>query len=284
MQRTFTDTAHTTESDQEAFERGFHGDPKPLKWDDLLAFPRVLLVAEAGAGKTFECEARARAMSERGQAAFFLRLDALATGSVGKALRPKLRRRFKVWLTSSTRPGYFFLDSVDELQLVHATFRQALERLADELEGALSRAFIVVTSRPVPIDRQAFAETLPVPIKEAMDPDQDKFIRVAMRDPNPSQRSSAPAGIKEVTLLPLDKLQIAELARKYHVRAPDQLLEQIESRNAYDFARWPQELIELCEDWRQHGQIRPHHDQVESHVQARLTARVDRPAVRATLW
>ncbi|MCB2777006.1 hypothetical protein KQ804_14755, partial [Listeria monocytogenes] len=74
----------------------------------------------------------------------------------------------------------FFLDSIDELQLVHKSFREALKRLAHDLEGALGRATIVVTSRPVAIDRRAFQEILPVPqpAREALNGEQ--FVRIAV--------------------------------------------------------------------------------------------------------
>ncbi|VWB54162.1 hypothetical protein BLA15945_02531 [Burkholderia lata] len=50
----------------------------------------------------------------------------------------------------------------------------------------------------------------------------------------------------------------------------------IDARHARDFARRPQDLIELCDDWRTHGEIRAHFDQVKSHVHAQLAARPDR--------
>lgn len=278
MERTFCQTADPLSSgdDETEFTREFDTDRKPLTWDNVLQHPRVLLVAEAGAGKSHECEAQANLLFGRGEPAFFLRLEHIAARGVDGLLRPKQRTRFKAWLASPSQVGYFFLDSIDELQLVYGSFKDALLRVADDLDNALGRAVIVVTSRPVPIDRQAFSEILPVPLKLAKEVVGDEFVQVAMRDSTAEQDEEAEVCIREFSLQPLSNEQILELAREHRVTSPEELLKEIEVRNAHDFARWPQELIELCDDWRIHRSIRPHRQQIESHLSARLSARPDR--------
>ncbi|MBB3180959.1 ATP-binding protein [Variovorax sp. Sphag1AA] len=278
MQRTFrektneeTTTAGFSTRDHRFLERN-----ADLNWDQVLQSRRVLLVADAGAGKSYECERRAASMFDRGEAAFYLRLENLLADGVVGLLRRKQRQRFEAWAASSSQLGYFFLDSIDELQLVHGSFKEALYRLSEDLEGALGRAVIVVTSRPVPIDRQAIAEILPVPERPSKRMEAKAFVEVAMRSPRVNDGESPPETLKEISLLPLGDRQITDLAREHGVESPEDLLRQIHARNAHDFARWPQELIELCDDWREHGEIRPHFRQVESHVRARLTARDDR--------
>ena len=56
----------------------------------------------------------------------------------------------------------------------------------------------------------------------------------------------------------------------------DRLIGEIERRNAYEDARRPEDLIELCSDWIEHKSIRRHADQVASGVAVRLKARTDR--------
>ena len=122
-------------------------------------------MAEAGAGKTQVCEARAEDLFKRGEAAFFLRLETVAANGIRSSVFGEaLKKRFDEWRASSSQIGYFFFDSIDELQLAHGDFRNALKRVHEDLEGALGRAtVVVVTSRPVDIDRRAFADVLPVP-------------------------------------------------------------------------------------------------------------------------
>lgn len=246
-----------------------------IGWIDLLKFPRILLVSEAGAGKTYECQQQASSLFDLGEAAFFLPLERVATGGVDSILYGQHLQRFKQWLASSSQAAYFFLDSIDELQLVYGSFRDALKRLANDLGGALGRATIIVTSRPVAIDRQAFKEILPVPEPASETLDGEEFVRIATHGPKEGGQNQ-PLPFIEVELLPLTDQQIIEFLRDRGVVSPETLVSAINARHAGDFARRPQDLIELCDDWRDHGEIRPHFEQVKSHVHARLAARPDR--------
>lgn len=134
---------------------------------------------------------------------------------------------------------------------------------------------MVVTARPVPIDRRAFKEILPVQAAVGVVDSEDEFIRIAMDGPSKS-KDDAPPSHREVELLPLTGPQIIEFARARGVANPDVLLQAIDAKHAREFARKPQDMIELCDDWREHGRIRAHLDQIQTHVRASLTARPDR--------
>lgn len=250
-------------------------DEAGIGWEELLKSRRILIVSEAGAGKTYECESKARELFVRGEAAFFMSLETVASTGVAATLFGDDLSRFTDWLASSSQIAYFFLDSIDELQLVHRSFREALRRFAHDIRGALGRATVVVTARPVPIDRQAFKEILPVPAPVRESDSQDEFIRIAMDGPSKSKDEGPPA-CREVELLPLTGPQIVEFARFRGVENPDAMLAAIDAKHAREFARKPQDLIELCDDWREHGTIRAHFDQVQTHVHTRLAARPDR--------
>jgi hypothetical protein len=247
-----------------------------IEWSALLESQRVLLVAEAGAGKTYECEAQAEDLFKRGEAAFFLRLEAVAASGIRSALNgEQLKKRFDDWRASSSQIGYLFFDSIDELHLGHGDFRNALKRVREDLEGALGRAKVVVTSRPVDIDRRAFADVLPVH-KVAIDEGHgESFVRMALQGPTDDDRLLSPP-FREVTLLPFSDEEIVEFARGQRVKNPEKLLEEIRSRHAEDFARRPQDLIELCDSWRDYGKIRSHYEQLKSHIKVRLRSRLKR--------
>ena len=55
------------------------------------------------------------------------------------------------------------------------------------------------------------------------------------------------------------------------------MLDDLKKRNAQEFARRPQDLIELCADWREHKRIRTHREQVAANVRVKLQPRDDRP-------
>lgn len=276
MDRTFKDLRKPSGKDDAselAWSERF--DESGVSWDELLGSRRILIVSEAGAGKTYECESKARGLFARGEPAFFLSLESVASAGVVAQLFGDDLGRFNDWLASSSQVAYFFLDSIDELQLVHRSFRDALRRFEHDIRGALGRATLVVTARPVAIDRQAFNEILPVPAPVREADSHDEFIRIAMDGPS-KNKDEGPPESREVELLPLSGPQILEFARSRGVENPDAMLAAIDAKHAREFARKPQDLIELCDDWREHGMLRAHFEQIKSHVRARLAARPDR--------
>jgi hypothetical protein len=276
MNRTFK-ALRTPSSTDDSFELSWSErfDESGVSWEELLKSQRILIVSEAGAGKTYECESKARELFARGEPAFFLSLESVASSGVAATLFGDEQERFANWAATSTQLAYFFLDSIDELQLAHRSFKDALRRFAHDIRGALGRTTVVITARPVPIDRQAFRDILPVPAPVRQEDSQDEFIRIAMDGPSKAKDDGPPAS-REVELLPLTGLQIIEFARSRGVHDSKDLLAAIDAKHAREFARKPQDLIELCDDWREHGLIRAHFEQIRTHVRARLAARPDR--------
>lgn len=276
MDRTFQDLRTPSGKDDQVEPAwGERFDESGISWDELLKSQRILIVSEAGAGKTYECESKARELFARGEPAFFLSLESVASAGVVATLFGDEHERFTDWLASSSQVAYFFLDSIDELQLVHRSFKDALRRFVHDIRGAVGRATVVITARPVPIDRQAFRDILPVPAPVRREDSQDEFIRIAMDGPSQTKDDGPPSS-REVELLPLTGPQIIEFARSRGVENPEALLAAIDAKHAREFARKPQDLIELCDDWREHGVLRAHFEQIKSHVRARLAARPDR--------
>jgi hypothetical protein len=114
---------------------------------------------------------------------------------------------------------------------------------------------------------------LPPPPPPSPQPDAENFASLAMRERSvldPAEASLAQK-TREVELQPLDDAQIREMASTLGVDSPDALLAAIALRNAWDFARRPQDLIELCDDWRDQRSIRTHREQLASHVRTRLS-------------
>ena len=242
-------------------------------WTDLLECKRVLILSEAGSGKTFECRHQASDLCKAGEVAFFLELASLGSGGVRDQLDMDEEDRFDAWLSSQSDVATFFLDSVDELKLTAHSFESALKRLQKSIgRERLGRAKIVITSRPVSFDREAFCRILPVPRPDAQ-PNEESFADIAM---GKCHNRSEDKGIEEkkafrtVALMPLTDEQILDFARDRGVDDPELLLRELKQRNAVAFARRPQDLIELCSGWQHHKMIRTHREQVESNVQIKL--------------
>ena len=213
--------------------------------------------------------------------AFFVELAGLATGDLRSLLDDDEEARLDAWLSSQSDVAVFFLDSIDELRLSLGSFEQALKRLKKAIGSQLGRARVVMTTRAIPFDEQLVRRLLPIPPVPSTEPSEETFAKMAMRDHQTRQvgdkDDDAAPDWRAVALMPLSDVQIVEFARVQGVEDPAVLLDDLERRNAQKFARRPQDLIELCADWREHKRIRTHRDQVAANVCMKLQPRDDRP-------
>lgn len=272
MQRSFRELSDEEVADiEKASALTRIGWTRSLTWDELLLSKRVLIVSEAGAGKTFECQVQQAKLWNGGEAAFFLDLATLAVSSVREMLSEEEEARLDTWLRSQSDIATFFLDSIDELKLTHAKFDQALKRFSKALAGQLGRTRIVITTRPVPIDRELIARNLPIPASGVAQPTAEAFADVMMdrRQSKPAE-NAGPIAWRNVGLMPLSLQQMHQFVLLQGVSDPDALLADIKERDAEEFAERPQDLVELCSDWREHQRIRSHREQVTTNVATKL--------------
>ena len=120
---------------------GFGG----IGWETLLKSSRILIISEAGTGKSYECRRTQEALWRRGEAAYVLDLADLATTDLRVLLSPN-PERFDDWASQAASVATFFLDSYDELKMTRGKFEQALNRMASALSGNLHRARVVTTT------------------------------------------------------------------------------------------------------------------------------------------
>lgn len=248
-------------------------------WDELLKSPRVLLISEAGSGKTHECKSEQKRLWDAGEAAFYLELAELAKGELDALLTPDEATRLEAWRTAQSELATFFLDSFDELQLTRGSFRTALNRLTKAIGGQLHRVRVVVTARPIAFDQSLIRERLPVPLQPEPAASPEAFADLAMgrrRDTAATTESKPPPDWRTAALMPLDDAQMRHFAQEQGVPDADAMLAAIRHDNAEDFAHRPQDLIELCASWREHGRIGSHREQVESNISVKLKPRTDR--------
>jgi hypothetical protein len=108
--------------------------------------PRVLILADPGAGKTFEALDQARKLQARGRKAFFIRIEAI-NAAFEHAFEVGTREEFNAWLGSSEE-GWFFLDSVEEAQLeTPRALEDAIRTFGARVQPARERAHVSITSR-----------------------------------------------------------------------------------------------------------------------------------------
>jgi hypothetical protein len=254
-----------------------------LRWADVLASPRVLLLAEAGTGKTAECQMQQQRLSAEGQSAFWIELASLARVDLTTAVDEADRARFEAWLHDPAKVATFFLDSVDELLLTKAKFEFALKAVARGVGDRLDRARFVVTSRPASFDRDALARILPYPDRPAIDIPVDEpgagFVEAAMGDRPKMRRMDdpqPPPTMRAIGLMPLTTKEAHRLAVVVGVTDPDAFIGALVQNDVMPFARRPQDLIELANAWVEQGRLPTHREQVRLNAIVKLRPAEDR--------
>jgi hypothetical protein len=243
-------------SDPEVYVR-FGLVDKAKSWPDLHKFHRVVVLAEAGGGKTDELKGQARRLSADGAFAFYAAvqdlgregLDASVNGGVGRN-----RAALAAW-RASEEPAWFFLDSIDEAKLDNVRLERALARLAEAITGAEARVHIVLAGRHTDWefrrDLKRLEEALPGPT----------FGRT-VAPPNPSEllvkvirhEEIRPAKIEReapvvVVLVPLDATGVRLFASGKGAPNLDSFLSAIDEGNLWQFARRPLDLDWLVQFW-----------------------------------
>jgi len=202
-------------------------------WDKLLESKRIIIVAEAGTGKTFECRTRQEGMWDKGEPAFYLDLAELAVSSLRELLPAKAKARFDAWRLAQSDIATFFLDSIEEFKLTLGSFEAALRRMSKAVAGQLSRVRILITTRPITYDYQLVETHLEAP--KSVNPGSNglTFADIATgrskRESIREKGDDAPAW-RNVALMPLSDLQIREIALTQGIEDVDALMADIHRR------------------------------------------------------
>jgi hypothetical protein len=120
-----------------------HFEFDEMGWAQVLGNRFVVILGEAGTGKTAEFEEQERAFTAKGDSAFFMPIEDLADNH----LAPALEARLEEWRATGEQ-GTFLLDSVDEARLGHpAALQRALDNFVRLLGGDGNRASVIVSCR-----------------------------------------------------------------------------------------------------------------------------------------
>jgi hypothetical protein len=247
-----------------------------LQWRDLLAKHRVIILAEPGAGKTWEIRQAAQKLRAQNSAAFFLKLEHVAD-NLETSFDVGTFDEFKVWLSGSEE-GWIFLDSVDEARLVDPRdFEKAVRRLGQAIGGAKQRAHIYITSRLHEwrwnSDARLVAEKLPYQPTAASQSQGDegakpgKGLSAAVQKKTPGETKPE---LIVVALSALMHEQMELFASKRSVEDAREMIEEVVRKDATQFASRPLDLDELIDYWRTHKKIGRRIELIRSSIETRL--------------
>jgi hypothetical protein len=249
-------------------------------WTALLRCPRVVLLAEAGSGKSVEMREQARRLMAEGTPAFFVALEALDKENLPELISPDENRAFLAWKVHDRSIAFFFLDAVDELKLTHGKLEGALTRLARETDGLLHRMHVVISSRPsdwrYSIDMGTVWSRLPIPSARDVQPPASEEAFLAALRKQEGGRTAEPLRDDEavkprtVVLLPLGEQQIEIFACSLGMNDPTAFIAEIRKRDAWTFARRPLDLVELADSWMLNGRLGTRAEQHAANLKAKL--------------
>jgi hypothetical protein len=248
LSRLFNEIPTSINNERDISEFYTNSQSKGKGWDSLLKKSRVVILAEAGSGKTAEIKEQSRTLLKEGEYSFFLRLedikdnfdDAFDHGDISL---------FSNWL-SGNEVGYFFLDSVDEAKLANERdFHKALRCFTKRINTGKPRAKIFLTSRGSswrPQTDLAFVnDLLSITDKEEM-----LFEVYSFSD--------------------LSYEQVLLFSKEQGVENFNELIAEIKINDADVFTKRPLDLIELIEYWKANSRIGSRSELLESSISAKL--------------
>ena len=260
-------------------------------WNKLLESKRIVLLAEAGSGKTQEMKQQAKRLIEEGQFGFFVPLDELDREGIVDILSPPEVENFNRWKANGQETAWFFLDAVDELKLVGGKLRRALNRLSGQLSGLMDRARVIVSCRPSDwryvVDLDTVKSTLSIPprsSKASFQPSSEAFIQPIKEEHDHALTNTEKFGefnggdsVRIVRMLPLNGRQIKLFAEESGVNDAESFLDAVSQEDALTFARRPLDLSDLITEWANSGCLGSRTRQHEGNVAAKLKDGPERP-------
>jgi hypothetical protein len=275
LDRTFHDLAVSEDEGKAAELFSLMRGNKPLRWPELLKEPRVVLLSEAGSGKTEEVRHVCRDLRAGTKHAFFLRIEHLVQ-DFDASFELGTLEEFQAWIASDDA-GWLLLDSVDEARLKDPKdFERAIRKVGGKLRGALQRAHIVITGRTDawrPKTDLLICETsLPWKAPDSAPADQQESHEVVTTT-DVGSRTWRKSSFRVVALDDLGGEQIDRFANAKGVKDIKAFRKEIDRADASSFTGRPLDLAETVEFWNTNQRISSRLDLVRASIDKRLEER-----------
>lgn len=255
---------------------GLFGDERgALVWNDLLEKPRVIVLAEAGSGKSEEFDHQRDNLVAVGQFAFGASVSNVARLGLTRALTPSDRARFDEWKASDDAPCWLFIDSVDEAKDQGHHFEDAARELAEAIAGREERVWLIISSRftdwDATADRLTFDKWLriPPPPPEPLPALEDE-VKATLRNQAKTEKPAPADPIAVLRMAGLDATRVKRFAEGSGIKDAEKLLAEIEHNDLWRFASRPLDLTWMVDFWQDHHRLGGLREMIEASLAARL--------------
>lgn len=235
-------------------------------WQEIDVGYRAVILAEAGAGKTFEMLARARYVEQQGRPSFFIRIENIDR-KFEDAFEVGSPETFAHWLDSRDE-AWFYLDSVDEARLGNPTmFEKAIRQFSARIRHAQLRAHVCISSRPyawrAKSDRDLVLQYLPFkkPLTERRGEDAERI--------EGAEHSEDALDI--LVLQPLEEGDIRTFGAHRSAKDIDRLIHELERADLMALAGRPFDLDEILDKWKAHCALGGRRELLRHSVKRRLS-------------
>ncbi|MGY6257318.1 hypothetical protein ACXIVK_28055 [Paraburkholderia caledonica] len=260
-----------SEAEPEYWWPGFEDHLIP--WTDLHSRRRVVILAEAGSGKTVELRRQTDLLRGQGSFAFYATLKDVARDGLDDVITNAERTQLQQW-RDGDEPAWIFVDSIDEAKEDKIRLGQALRQIAKAISGHEHRAFIVLSGRPTEWeferDLERLLDVLPIPEPQLpAPPDLRTVVRRLLKiDKSPELPKREEPLI--VLMAPLDDQQMRSYCAMKGVVDVDAFLRALRRANFEETARRPLDLDWLVDYWTSQGRIGTFSDMVGEGLRERI--------------
>jgi hypothetical protein len=220
-------------------------------WEQLLEENNyIVLLGEAGSGKTTEIYNRAKILREKGNNAFFSTIENLcAIQEIYDSLNPKEGLKFKEWVQSD-KVGIFFLDSWDEAKLHNRSFDTALRILFNHIPDNKKFKLIIscrVSDWRIKFDTNTFTDAIRNRVEEV-----DKTLTKNC--------------VNIFSLAPLKKFQIENLAQFNKMNHVQEFISEIEEKDYWHLCDRPLDIKWLSSYWNKENKLGTYTEIIEFNI------------------
>jgi hypothetical protein len=270
---------HEGELSDPELVRRFRRSSDLLSWETVSAHRRVVILAEAGSGKTTEMREEARIRTAAGQFAVYATVEDVGRDGLDDTLGAAGRVRLTSW-RGSDENGWFFIDAVDEAKLGGIRLEKVIRRIADGITGAERRAHVILSGRLTDWEFRRDLGQLNAGLLVPKDPvlppppTADQLLIRTLRHERrkPLDEDDPPSAEEALVVLmwPLDPDRVRLFAAAKGAPNLDAFLAQIEAANLWRFARRPLDLDWLVEFWESRGRLGSLAEMLENSLTKRV--------------